>query len=230
MFVLPSFNEFEQGIDDQTRRRIDLLSASILSAPFRAVGPRDRERFQREIVVDSLAPIFLGLIDLDDRFSVLDLGCGVGIPSLFLASLIRGSSFIGIDSSQKRIAFGREVARSAEIGNIEFIESRVRLDLPEGDRHWSAIPPRPDLAIARAMAKPDLLLPNVISMMRGGLGRFILYTTARSLNDHESTLEKIRDQHIKTNIHLYRRPASLEAGENDQSPLLDYALLELVRP
>jgi 16S rRNA G527 N7-methylase RsmG len=230
LFVLPSFDEFEQGIDDLTRRRIDLLSASILSAPFRAVGPRDRERFNREIVVDSLAPILLGLIGLDDRFSMLDLGCGVGIPSLFLASLIRGSSFIGIDSSQKRLAFGREIARSAEIGNIEFIESRLRLDLPSDARYWGANLPKVDLAIARAMAKPDLLLPSVISMMRGGLERFFLYTTTRSLNDHESTLEKIRALHIKTNIHLYRRSSSLEAGENDQSPLLDYALLELVRP
>ena len=226
MIVLPSFDEFANELDNENRKRIDLLSASILSAPFRAVGPRDRERFDREILVDSLAPLLLGLISHDDRFSILDLGCGVGIPSLFLASFIKGASFTGVDSSQKRVAFGRHLARSTGIGNIEFIESRLSLDLSAGHHDRNALPKRADLVLARAMAKPDLLLPYVISLMQDGLDRFILYSTAASLSVHESILDTIRSQRIEARIHFYRRS---EVGARFIAPLLDYALLELIR-
>ena len=63
----------------------------------------------------------LGL-DVDDFFpgkTVLDVGCGTGEETLFLAQL-GAEQVVGIDSSEGSIEYARQAARDAGIDNVEF--------------------------------------------------------------------------------------------------------------
>lgn len=223
--TLPSAGELEALIAPEAINRLRRLGAGILSAPFRAVGPRDQERLFNEIIIDSLAPFLLGLIRTGDHLRCVDLGCGIGIPMLMLAAVMSDSFFIGIDSATKRIAFGRELARQTELTHVEFKEMRLRLDdddHPANSALSNAV--SADLYIARAIAKPDRVLPFVLKKLLGGGRRFLLYSTLASLDEHEMTVAQLRQAGATIKIHPYFR-----AGTGAK-PLIapNYCIFEMV--
>jgi SAM-dependent methyltransferase len=61
---------------------------------------------------------------------VLELGCGDGGNLLSLAQALPGASFVGIDASAAAIARGGELARAANVGNVELRRLDIQA-LPE---------------------------------------------------------------------------------------------------
>ena len=53
-------------------------------------------------------------------FRYIDLGCGYGVTSLYLAAAYPAAKFIGVDANPTHIAAAKEIALRAELSNITF--------------------------------------------------------------------------------------------------------------
>ncbi len=82
----------------------------------------------------------LGL-DVDEFFrgkSVLDVGCGTGEETLFLAQL-GAERVVGVDSSEGSIEYARQAAMDAGIDNVEFRVESVLDDDAMPDREFDYV-------------------------------------------------------------------------------------------
>ena len=66
--------------------------------------------------------------------TLLDVGCGAGLPSLPLALTQPQRSFTLVDSNHKKIAFVNEVKRKLALTNVTAIHARVE-DLGRAEHH-----------------------------------------------------------------------------------------------
>lgn len=137
--------------------------------------------------LDSLAPIGLGLLGVDDR--VVDLGAGAGFPGMPLKVAIN-NNFLGMaEASGKKCAWLRHLVRALEIENAQVLEGRFEDLINSG---WTECF---DLAVSRAAAKPRKILDLALPFLVPG-GRVLVYTT-------EALVEKEVGK-----IHPYRVPGS----------------------
>jgi SAM-dependent methyltransferase/methyltransferase-like protein len=60
-----------------------------------------------------------------DRCRVLELGCGNGGNIIPMAEALPGSSFVGIDLSQRQIEFAHSAARTLELRNVQLRQMNV---------------------------------------------------------------------------------------------------------
>jgi cyclopropane fatty-acyl-phospholipid synthase-like methyltransferase len=58
--------------------------------------------------------------------TVLDLGCGFGLFSLYYAQILPGLRFHGVDLDARRIRIAREAGRRLGLGNVEYVVSDAR--------------------------------------------------------------------------------------------------------
>lgn len=189
--------------------RLTLFAQRLLEAPFRAVGPKTIDRVLNEIVLDSLAPIVLGLLPQSDsgtspassapRPRILDLGCGPGIPLLPLAIARPGIEWSGIDSAQKRIRFIRGLLSEFDLESIvELKEQHVDV---YGGRAFhvrrTATPPasiqpwlgRFDMVVARGTAPVVEVIAMGAAFLAPG-GSILVYGTAESAEAGVALLER----------------------------------------
>lgn len=61
-----------------------------------------------------------------DRGTVLDLGCGFGLFTLYFAMTHPEARFVGVDLSTRRIELARNSARKLGLTNVEFIQGDAR--------------------------------------------------------------------------------------------------------
>lgn len=164
------------------------FSRSLLSAPFRAVGPREIERVLDEIVIDSLAPVYCGLLgEKDAAFRIVDLGCGPGIPIIPLAMALPNADLLGLDSSVKRLAYARETSAEMGLHRVLFACHRLASRPGHGDPGRAVLQSEFKGAfqssgcfVTRGMSK----LPETIAIARGMMtqrSKLIVYSTPRSL-------------------------------------------------
>ncbi|HEY3139506.1 MAG TPA: class I SAM-dependent methyltransferase [Acidimicrobiales bacterium] len=71
-----------------------------------------------------------------DNGRVLDIGCGHGLFSLYLAMASPDRQVTGIDVDRKKIELAIQAAKTAELGNVQFEVAEPR-DLPTGS--WDAV-------------------------------------------------------------------------------------------
>jgi trans-aconitate 2-methyltransferase len=111
----------------------------------------------------AMAEEVLSLLELRETETVLDIGCGQGRITREIASRAPGGRVLGVDASEKMIAFAREHAAVPPLSNLEFAVADARyLDFDhEFDRivsfnalHWI---PEQGLALdsIRAAIKPS---------------------------------------------------------------------------
>jgi SAM-dependent methyltransferase len=130
-------------------------------APFPAYGARDTfAALQARAGRSAFARLLDQAIAPDAR--VLDLGCGTGQMSLFLA---RGRRVVvGADLCRASLALGRAAARRFGVGGVSFVETDLRrpglragsfdVVLSLGVLHHTPDPPAA-FAAAAALARPD---------------------------------------------------------------------------
>ncbi len=131
----------------------------------------ERQDFYIKHVADSLLLLkaFPGLPE--ERFSIADIGCGAGFPSLILALAHPRWKICAIDSTGKKTAFVARMKDVLELHNLRVITGRSReLDhKPEFRRMF-------DVVTARAVATAPVLVADTRNFLRAS-GRYILYKT-----------------------------------------------------
>lgn len=218
IIAIPAWEEVSSSADilgvppDRLRRIADAL----LAAPYRAVGPREPERVLSELVLDSLAPIFLGLIPSNSSALIVDLGCGSGLPILPLAAALPGARLIGIDSSVKRIAYAESIARGFDLGRCRFIAERLEAypsrkfgiaGSKKPPASLTSLLHQADFVLARGMAKPAEVLDMAAAFV-SKTASLLIYSTTSSAQAAIDTCSDVQRKNWKPSLHRYRRSGS----------------------
>lgn len=201
------------GRADEAAGVLARFADALLAAPYRAVGPREIDRVLNEIVLDSLAPIVLGLVPDRAGALILDLGSGTGIPAVPLAVLLSSPRIVAIDSSTKRIAYARDFAAAHGLRNLALHAVHIG---PYGSRlhgvRRAADPPAPvqqflgqaDVVVSRGCAKlPETLALSVAYLKADG--RVLVYTTPRAADEYIPQAEAAMPGVWTFRRHSYRR-------------------------
>lgn len=213
---LPNASSLEASPFASLSHPLRAFADELLAAPFRAVGPKTVDRVLDELLIDSLAPVALGLTPSSPAWLGIDLGCGPGIPLIPLALATPGATWIGVDSARKRLDFVSAVA--SRLG----LQDRVRLQEERvgvhGNRLWGVrreTTPRPSLQplVARAdlvVARGTAPVVEVVAMASGLLsptGRLLVFCTAESA---ASALEQLSRTgwNLSSSVHAYRRASA----------------------
>jgi len=94
----------------------DSLATESGKQPLRAVISKDD--LNNYYFDNAIKKLFDQTIKIENDYKVLDMGCGVGRMSLWLASRVK--KIIGIDLSPKMIAIAKKRAASFDLKNVEF--------------------------------------------------------------------------------------------------------------
>lgn len=128
--------------------------------------------------IDSIA--VLKFIMLDDK-SVIDVGTGAGFPGIPLAIMSPNTSFLLLDSLNKRIKFLEEVVHQCDLSNVSLIHCRAE----DGGKEKS-LRENYDVCISRAVANMSVLLEYCSPFVKQG-GQFISYKSGDILEELESS-------------------------------------------
>jgi len=77
---------------------------------------------ERNIVIDKLRHL-LSMPEFYSGDHLLDVGCGSGLESVFLAGLVRQGKVVGIDYSSGFIEISKERAQRRKVNNLEFVQA-----------------------------------------------------------------------------------------------------------
>ncbi len=138
-----------------------------------------------EIVLDSLAPVLLGILEPEKPCRIVDVGCGSGIPILPLAVTLKRAAFTGVDSSSKRLDYAAALARNLHLENVEWRQMHVR----PPKRILSKRIIDGDFVVARGLAKLDLAIP-MCDLFRKPGGTILISTTENSAREYTTRLER----------------------------------------
>ncbi|HHJ64236.1 MAG TPA: class I SAM-dependent methyltransferase [Aquifex aeolicus] len=61
--------------------------------------------------------------NFENRFKILDIGCGYGRDSIFIANFLRNSQIIGVDVSKVAIELATSLKNTLSLNNLLFIET-----------------------------------------------------------------------------------------------------------
>jgi 16S rRNA (guanine527-N7)-methyltransferase len=109
-------------------------------------------------VADSLSALELDV--LGEARTAVDIGSGAGFPGLPLAVALPRAQFWLVESQARKCAFLRRVCRTAGIANAEVVCARAE--------EWEDGRERSDVALARAVGAPALVLEYAAPLLRGG--------------------------------------------------------------
>lgn len=104
------------------------------------IAPGDLERIDERHIADSL--LFLRVLSRSD--TILDIGCGVGLPGIPLAIALPGHEIVCLDRSGRRIDLVRRAIAVLGIQNVTVIQGDIRDHTGRYDSVVSraTIPPR----------------------------------------------------------------------------------------
>ncbi len=133
------------------------------------------------------------------RCRVLEVGCGAGLNLLPMAERHSDSTFIGLDPSPAAVATARQLAASAELGNVEFHELLLEPGKqPPGSFDYiichdvySHLPPSlqdPLLAFCRARLNPRGLLYLSYRVLPGWIVPGVVGDLARNAGSAQDAL------------------------------------------
>lgn len=143
---------------------LDLLVQ--FNAAMNLVGPMDRGSMERELILDSLAPVGVwpgGAV-------AMDVGSGAGLPGIPLAIAFPETRFLLVEPRKKRAQFLKICAHRLGLENVEVFEARLE------DREW----PDLDLAISKAVFSPPEFLEKLTPRVRSGGHLISMYAASAS--------------------------------------------------
>ena len=123
---------------------------------------------------DSLAPVLLGQIQVDDTRSLVDVGAGAGFPSIPMKILVPDLNVSIVDSLNKRLTFLNELAKVLELSQVNFHHARAE-DFGQDKKHRESY----DLVTARAVARLNVLSELCLPLAKKG-GHFLALKAAQS--------------------------------------------------
>lgn len=104
--------------------------------------------------------------------SVLDLGCGFGLFTLYFALTHPNCSFIGVDLSERRVQMAKKSARDLGVSNAKFVTCDARTYAPE-ENSFSVVFTL-DLLHHLPPEDGDSLVRTIHSSWLGSGGTFVL--------------------------------------------------------
>ncbi len=126
----------------------------------------DMKEVVKKHFVDSI--VILNYISLDAK-SVIDVGTGAGFPGIPLAIMCPNTSFMLLDSLNKRLQFIEDVVKKCSLSNVSMIHSRAE----DGGRNID-LREKYDVCVSRAVANMSVLLEYCSPFVKPG-GQFISY-------------------------------------------------------
>ena len=130
------------------------------------VSRNDLQRIPTRHYLDSVMPFLKGILPLDD--TIIDIGSGGGFPGIPLGILLPDTSFLLVESNQRKCTFLRQVRRVLSLNNVNVCNARIE-KLPEfvKDRLYGG-------AIARAVGSIGQLAGWCGGVLKPG-GKLICY-------------------------------------------------------
>ena len=134
----------------------------------------DPDEMEVKHLIDSLSglPVITGLWEKEAHeghsFSLIDIGCGAGLPGIPLKIMLPEAEFVLLDSLHKRIGFVKETADRIGLSNIECVAARAE-EFADNDHRESF-----DFCISRAVAETNVLLEYCLPFVKVG-GYCVLY-------------------------------------------------------
>jgi len=137
--------------------------------------------------------LVLGYLDKyigdESKKRVLDIGCGAGSISFYLAS--KGHSVTGIDISIKAIEECRQSAKQLKLKNVVFKQSYFPEDFKLGKKYDAVV----FTEVIEHLEKDDLALNNINQLLKGG-GFLILSTPSLNAPLHRLGLTNKFDKEV----------------------------------
>ena len=134
---------------------------------------------RRNLMQEALeVPALIRLIDLPQRGSLLEVGCGRGIALPPLASLLMPSRLVGIDIDRALLDLAnarlaeREVEASLQIADVR--------EMPFSDHSFDAVI---DFGTCHHISNPEQALREIVRVLRPG-GFFVAETVTSQLLSH----------------------------------------------
>ena len=124
----------------------------------------------------------------DPKKKFIDIGCGAGFPSIPLSILFDKSSFMLIDSVEKKLKFINRVVERIGLTNVNTVHSRI-----ESLGHDIEFIEKYDCCLSRALSKIPTVLEYSSSVLRIH-GNLFIYKLQDSLGELESS--KIAQQEL----------------------------------
>ena len=126
---------------------------------------------------------------------ILDVGCGVGLASIKLASIIYPGTAYGIDITKEMVSESQKNAKRLDVENVRFEKASV-LELPfKNDKFDGSITTH----AAHHFYKPVEMLSEIRRVLKQG-SRFVLIDTCGSsklIQEFEERLKKEEKAHHK---------------------------------
>ncbi len=121
-----------------------------------------------------------------ENSTIIDVGCGAGFPSLPLAILRPDLKITALDSTEKRIRYVDETARSLGLENVTAVAARAEdfARLPENREQF-------DYATARAVASLPVLCELTVPFVRVG-GSLVAMKAKGAHEEFEASRSAIR--------------------------------------
>ena len=138
------------------------------------------------------------------QFTVADIGCGAGFPSLILALAFPRLEIWAIDSVGKKIDFVRQAAEKCSLANLHAVHGRSS-ELNCREEFQGKF----DIVTARAVAVSAKICREA-SRFPSRRGRFIFYKTPKQAEEEKEALAAIKNVSWK-NTEVFRLPG--DAGE-----------------
>lgn len=128
-------------------------------------------------------------VEIEKGEEICDVGCGGGFPSFPLAIARPDIKILGIDSTEKKVAYVNDTAKKLGLENLKAISGRAE-DLAAAKGEYRE---RFDVVCARAVAALPMLSELCIPFVKMG-GRFVSLkakTAEEELNSAKKGIEKL---------------------------------------
>ena len=148
----------------------------------------------RDAILKHFADCLL-LADLipDGEFSLIDIGCGGGFPTIPLAIAKKSLKITAIDSTTKKVDFVNSVAKSLGLSNVNAVSARAEEFVLDKRETF-------DFAASRAVARLNMLTELTIPYVKIG-GKFFAMKAAalqEELDEASSSIKKLGGECIET--------------------------------